>query len=153
MGIFYSKPSSPESRAHRHALKKLWGLDPHFPGYSPPEKVSAEYEKETGQKAQWKAKRYGRAFRFVPLGETAAWIESKVRPVMEKELIARGALAPRATPVVRTQVISEQAQAAGQAERRRLLRGRRGRLRTRYTAPGFMTPIEIKRRYLKARLG
>lgn len=55
---------------------------------------------------------------------------------------------PVATPVE----ISAEAAKVGQAEKK-LLRGRRGRLSTMYTTPGFMAPAQIGRAGLKQKLG
>ena len=55
-------------------------------------------------------------------------------------------------PVAQRQTLTIEAQKAGQVERRRLI-GRRGKVDTRFTAPGFMAPALVERRELKQKFG
>lgn len=69
-----------------------------------------------------------------------------------KKIAVPGTAAEAQAPVATTRIIEEQAQAAGEVERRRL-RGRRGRASTRLTTPGFLVPAQIERRGLKTKFG
>lgn len=86
------------------------------------------------------------------VGKEARRAEKKVEGVFKQPEFPKIIPPELPSPVSTVSQMSAQAMLVGREERRRL-RGRTGRAGTIMTAPGFMTPVQIKKRGLKTKFG